>query len=142
MYIILNSTVIFPQAENKVGSIVVVFENIKDSKGQIIASLHNKNEEEDYPIKDYKKSFRWKKSKIDSNKVSITFEELPYEIYALSVFHDENSDDKLNTNILGIPTEGYGFSNNATGFLGPPSFKKAQIELKSDTLITSIKMNY
>jgi hypothetical protein len=40
--------------------------------------------------------------------------------YAVALFHDENDDHHLNTNALGIPTEGYGFSNNPTLYFGPP----------------------
>jgi len=42
----------------------------------------------------------------------------------------------------GMYAEKYGFSNNAKGILGPPSFEKAKIELKSEKLKISIKINY
>jgi uncharacterized protein (DUF2141 family) len=46
-------------------------------------------------------------------------------VYALAVYHDRNSNGKLDSNMLGIPLEPYGFSNNARGVLGPPSFGEA-----------------
>jgi uncharacterized protein (DUF2141 family) len=47
--------------------------------------------------------------------------------YAISVFHDENSNGKLDTNFMGIPREGVGASNNARGHLGPPKLSSTQL---------------
>ena len=52
--------------------------------------------------------------------------------YAISIFHDLNSDGELNTNFFGIPKEPYGFSNDAKGKFGPPSFEKSAFEIKED----------
>jgi len=43
--------------------------------------------------------------------------------YAFSVVHDENMNGKMDTNFFGIPSEGYGFSQNAKGFMSAPGFK-------------------
>jgi uncharacterized protein (DUF2141 family) len=53
------------------------------------------------------------------------FHNVPYGHYAVSVFHDENANAKLDLGLFG-PLERYGFSNGARGFLGPPSFEKAK----------------
>ncbi|MEQ8583476.1 MAG: DUF2141 domain-containing protein [Marinoscillum sp.] len=61
--------------------------------------------------------------------------DLPAGEYALAVFHDVNEDGKLNKNLIGIPTEHYGFSNNTRGAFGPPSYDQAKIPLiHGDTL--------
>ncbi|WP_233095522.1 DUF2141 domain-containing protein [Shewanella putrefaciens] len=65
----------------------------------------------------------------------LVFSDLADGQYALKVFHDENSNHSLDTNILGVPSEGYGFSNNAGSF-GPASFKDASFSLQGDTQIT------
>jgi uncharacterized protein (DUF2141 family) len=49
--------------------------------------------------------------------------------YALSGFHDQNSDRKLNTNFLGIPKEAVGFSRGAKSRFGPPEFQAAQFDV-------------
>ncbi|MEI9953062.1 MAG: DUF2141 domain-containing protein [Pseudomonadota bacterium] len=54
------------------------------------------------------------------------FEKIPPGVYALSAFHDQNSNGKLDTNLLSIPSEDYGASNNARGTFGPPSFEDAK----------------
>ncbi|WP_200836810.1 DUF2141 domain-containing protein [Rubripirellula obstinata] len=48
--------------------------------------------------------------------------------FAIAVFHDENENGSLDRNAFGIPTECYGFSNNARGLTGPPSFTDAKID--------------
>jgi uncharacterized protein (DUF2141 family) len=52
--------------------------------------------------------------------------------YAIILFHDENGNGKLDKNALGVPTEPYGFSNNVQGFLGPPAYKEAVMEINAD----------
>ncbi len=45
--------------------------------------------------------------------------------FAVAAYHDENSDGALNRSMFGIPAESYGFSNQARGNFGPPSFEQA-----------------
>ena len=54
------------------------------------------------------------------------------------MFHDADGDGELGTNILGIPNEGYGFSNGARGLIGPPSFDAAAITMGADDGVLSI----
>jgi len=63
---------------------------------------------------------------IENNQVVVVIDSLEYGQYAVRVFHDENSNGEIDTNILGIPTEDYGYSNDASGWFGPPSWEKAK----------------
>ena len=58
---------------------------------------------------------------------SLGFLQLPPGDYAVIVFHDENDNGLLDKSALGIPIEGYGFSNNAEGFFSAPSWRAAGI---------------
>ncbi|MDB5934805.1 MAG: hypothetical protein JWQ01_2149 [Massilia sp.] len=60
---------------------------------------------------------------------TVVLKDLPAGEYAFAVFHDANSNDKLDKNMFGIPTEDYAFSNNALGKMGPPSFEQARFTL-------------
>lgn len=60
---------------------------------------------------------------------SLTFPNVAPGRYALRVMHDKNANGKLDTNLLGIPTEPYGFSNDAAGSFGPPDFEAAAFEV-------------
>lgn len=63
---------------------------------------------------------------------SAVFTGLPPGDYALTVFQDVNANRKLDTNLIGIPSEPYGFSQNAMGNMGPPDFTAAAISLSAD----------
>jgi uncharacterized protein (DUF2141 family) len=64
--------------------------------------------------------------------MDIPTDNLPSGTYAISLYHDENGNNKLDTGIFGIPQEKFGFSNNATSFAGPPSFKQCKFEFKEN----------
>jgi len=67
---------------------------------------------------------------------------LPPGRYGVIVFHDQNDNGLLDVSILGIPIEGYGFSNNAVGFLSAPSFDKAAVAVGALDVSTSIALTY
>lgn len=60
-------------------------------------------------------------------EIRVVFTDLDPGEYAVAAFHDADGDGTLARNIVGMPTEGFGFSNGATGFMGPPSFDKAAV---------------
>jgi uncharacterized protein (DUF2141 family) len=62
-------------------------------------------------------------------QASAEFADVPVGPFAVSVYHDENSNRELDSNLFGIPSERYGFSAGAEGTFGPPNFEDAQIEL-------------
>jgi uncharacterized protein (DUF2141 family) len=72
----------------------------------------------------------------------IVFTNLPEGIYAVSVFHDENMNRKLDKNFMGIPKEGYGASNNPKKKMGPPSFEETKFQLSGTLQVRQIKLMY
>jgi uncharacterized protein (DUF2141 family) len=62
--------------------------------------------------------------------------------YAVSVVHDANGNGKLDTNLVGLPTEGYGFSRDARGTMGLPSFEAAAFDLPAAGTKQIIKLGY
>jgi uncharacterized protein (DUF2141 family) len=75
-----------------------------------------------------------KTSGVDAQKDGVTYEfkDLPMGEYALSIHHDENGNGKFDTNLVGMPIEPYGFSNDAMGNFGPPTFEQAKFKLDQD----------
>lgn len=61
--------------------------------------------------------------------------------YAVAAFHDADGDGELNANFVGMPTEGYGFSNDARGFMGPPKFAAAAVSVGGDAETTQIAVS-
>ena len=80
--------------------------------------------------------------KIRKSQARCDFEDIPPGPYAMAVIHDENMNGKLDTNWLGIPTEGYGFSNNARGVLGAPSFSDASFTYDGRNVDMTMSLHY
>jgi uncharacterized protein (DUF2141 family) len=66
--------------------------------------------------------------------VQARFESIPPGIYAISVFHDSNNNNKLDKNFLGIPKEGYGASKNNLPFASAPNFEDNQFTVHVNTI--------
>ncbi|WP_339660658.1 DUF2141 domain-containing protein [uncultured Polaribacter sp.] len=115
--------------ENDTFNLTIEVKGIKKNEGKIFIAIY-----------DSEASFLNKSSGIIANindkKSTGIFKGLKKGIYAVSLFHDENNNQKMDTKIFGIPKEPYGFSNNATGFMGPPKFKDAKFNLDSNKTIT------
>lgn len=71
----------------------------------------------------------------------LQFGNIPAGRYAVSVFHDENANQKLDT-LLGIPREGFGFSRNPVIRFGPPRFEKVSIDVSPGFTRISVRMQY
>lgn len=80
-------------------------------------------------------TFSGEKVAITQNTLSVNLGDVPAGDYAIKLYQDENENGEIDKNILGIPTEGYGFSNNS-GSMGQPSFEKAKFSVAGKTLIT------
>lgn len=74
-------------------------------------------------------------------QVTAEFTGLANGTYALSVVHDANNNQVLDSNFMGMPTEGFGFSNDAMGLMGPPNFKKAAFAFSGQQQIV-VTMRY
>ena len=72
----------------------------------------------------------------------VVFHDVSAGTYAVAVFHDENDNRRLDTNLLGMPLEGYGFSRNASGLTGPPSFENAAFGFDGISGALSIALRY
>ena len=66
-------------------------------------------------------------------EITFVIHSLPAGKYAVASYHDENGNGKLDMNSLGMPTEGYGFSNDAQGSGGPPTFVGAAFDFDGKT---------
>jgi uncharacterized protein (DUF2141 family) len=79
-------------------------------------------------------------SEIKNNSATFTFVGIPKGEYGISAYQDENSNGKLDKNMMGIPSEDIACSNNAKGFMGPPKYKDAKFNINKDSKI-DIKFN-
>ena len=109
-------------------SLSVTIHNIRSAEGTVEIALYN--DADAFPSKD--KAFRGVVVYAKEGALVYTFKDVPAGTYAVAVIHDENRNKKLDTNFMGIPTEGFGFSNDAMGTFGAPGFEAASIKLDRD----------
>jgi uncharacterized protein (DUF2141 family) len=121
------------QAIAQSANLTVNITSVKSDKGKMMFALFDKAD--GFPGTQ-QKAFQLKDAKATKGTTTVTFTNLPAGTYALAVFHDENGDGKLNTNVMGIPKEPYGFSNNARSTFSAPSFKDASFRHEKLQTIT------
>jgi uncharacterized protein (DUF2141 family) len=114
----------------------VHIKNVKNEKGQLIIAIFDN--ETDFLEKPYMTI----RTSAVSPELEVNFENLKYGTYAISIIHDENENDKLDTNLFGVPKEGFGFSNDVMGSFGPPSFEKSKLSWQGNSVPISIKLRY
>lgn len=122
-------------------SLTIKTEGLKNSKGAIVFSMYNKDGS--IPDQKFKKYYRKEIASIVNEKSEITFNNLPQDLYAITILHDENNNGKIDTKfMLPLPNEGVGFSNyDDFGLNNRPNFKNASFNLNKDTIIV-VKVIY
>lgn len=80
--------------------------------------------------------------KAANGPVSFTVRDLPPGRYAVTSYHDENDNGKLDADQTGLPTEGYGVSNKAREVLSPPQWSKASFELGEQSKTVAVTIEY
>lgn len=114
-------------------SIRVDIENFKSNKGKAFVALY-----------DSEKNWLEKRCKgeiiaIQDQKATVVFEHVTAGTYAVSLFHDENGNGKMDANIFGIPKEPTACSNNATGRFSPPTWDDASFVVEDAPLKLKIQ---
>lgn len=126
---------IYSQAANST-KLTIRVQGIKNKKGTINFALYKSDADFNQEKFSYKN-----KIPADSNGI-IIFEKVDYGNYGVAVYHDENENQKLDRNFIGMPAEGYGFSNNVKGKLGPPSFKETSVLMNQSNTDLSVQLIY
>ncbi len=114
--------------------------NIRNSTGTIACALFDSPA--GFPIEYLRYATSMMAIKIRDTQARCDFVGIPPGTYALAVIHDENRNGKLDTNWLGLPTEGYGFSSDPKVTLSTPPFSAAKFEYNGGTLDISINLHY
>lgn len=130
----LLSTYIIP---NQNPQLTIKVENIEIVDGYIRIGIFNASDTF------LKKSSTFKKYKIavKDRTERIIIDDLPKGEYAFILYHDKNSDGKMNRKFIGIPKEPYGFSNNIRPKLSKPTFEECKFLLE-DNLVMEIRLGY
>lgn len=110
-------------------TLTIEVRGIEKVKGQLYVAFYSS---EDTFLK---KPFTGLRVEVTDTVLTIPCQGLPAGEYAFALFQDENGNGRLDTAAFGIPTEKSGFSNNAEGIMGPPSYDKCLFCLQKDTLM-------
>ncbi len=119
-------------------TLTVQVTNLRNNQGRVAIAVFNT--EDSFP--DQEEALRGKLAKIRNKQAKVSFPGLKPGTYAVAVLHDENENDEMDFNFVGMPLEGYGFSNDASAMFGPPSFEDASFKLKTGAAKTRIKTRY
>lgn len=108
----------------------VTVKNLREIKGTIRMAVYSG--EDNF----MKKSLTSKEIKVTGKEVTVVFENVKHGEYAVSTYHDVDDNKELDTGFMGIPKEPYGFSNDARGTFGPPSYEKSKFKVDGNTKIS------
>ena len=108
--------------------LTIEISELKNSKGTLLLEF---SDSERNVIKEIRQ-------RIENNTCIIRISDLKPGNYSFKYFHDENNNKKMDTNFVGMPKEGFGFSNNAKGTFGPPKHEKTIFDLKGDSVVQCI----
>ncbi len=109
------------------GDLLVEIKGIRSSDGRIFAAVHQRVPDVNFP--DPGGAVCAFNVLAREGSIQVVFKELPPGDYAVTAYHDENNSGEIDRNALGIPTEGYGFGNDAMGFMAPPKFEDTAVTL-------------
>ena len=128
-----------PGAQPQEGKVVVTAAGFKDRRGTAIFTLYRRGEN----WLDMDRAYGSKSVQIDADSLTVTFDGIPCDTYAVNVVHDTNENRKLDMRWFPWPKpkEGAGVSNNHER-RGPPQYEKAKFELDRPSLSIRIQMRY
>ena len=122
------------------GALHVHLDGFRSNNGQAYCSIYN--DATAFPSHGEKAVKLGKAATIKDASATINFDSLAPGKYAAVCYHDENSNGKFDENALGMPKEGYGFSNNPNTTFGPASFKEASFTYSGGDLPLMVKVSY
>ena len=105
--------------EVKFGTLLIELDGLANDKGEVLVGLYN--DPKKFPKEN--QALHNLKGKPSKKKCVIKAMKLPYGEYGVAAMHDENKSGNMDYNLIGLPKEIYGFSNNKRPVFGPPGFK-------------------
>ncbi len=108
------------------GSLRIKIEGLQSTNGKFAWALFNEAGSSGFPD-----GARYREARIvpPAKSFELNFEQLPPGRYALSVYHDVDSNDELNKGVFGQPTERWGSTNNVTHTFSGPTFDESAVDV-------------
>jgi len=129
---------VLPSLSQSTSTVLLEVSSFKNTRGNLNCRLFIKPS--DFPDGEGILSVR---VPIAGPNTSCTFSNVEPGTYAVAVVHDENSDGKLDKNFVGVPSEGYGVSNNKTYALSAPKWDESVFTIvPSESKMLQVKLRY
>ena len=113
---------------------------VRSDAGRLFVAVHAPHEGGKFP--DEGGMYAGLNQQAREGAIRFVFRDLPAGRYAVNAFHDENGNGELDTNVLGIPKEGYGFANDPPANFGPPSFEEAAVTVGDAPATAAMTISY
>jgi uncharacterized protein (DUF2141 family) len=123
-----------PQSE-----LTVNIDGLKNTQGQVCLSIFASGQ--GFPDRS-DRAVAARCVRVTNTSLTITFPGVMAGTYAVAVIHDTNNNGRIDRNALGIPTEGFGFSQNPRILTGPPRFGDSQIVVAGPKTDIEIQLQY
>jgi uncharacterized protein (DUF2141 family) len=138
LFAVLAAMTATATAEERPGRVDVECVGLARDTGEVVCALFDRADR--FPREDA--AYAGAYARIEGGRAVCRFEDVPAGRYAAAVFHDEDGDRKLKT-VLGMPREGYGFSNDARpGTFGPPKFALAAFDFDGRAKRVPVRVHY
>ena len=114
-------TLIYIAGPASAARIIVTIDGLHSAQGNVFVGLYAT------PSKflNGNQSDAMRKVRASTGPITVAFDNLPPGTYAVGAYHDENGNDHLDTNFLGLPVEGYALSNGVRAVMAKPTFQQA-----------------
>ena len=113
---------------------------VRSADGRVYVAVHGPESKDTFPSGDDIVSGLREPARIGTLRFVVS--DLPAGRYAVNAFHDENNNGELDTNLVGIPSEGYGFANDPSTTFGPPDFEAAAVTVGETSRVAVLTMSY
>ena len=132
------ASIVFAAGEASAARLVVTITGLKSNEGGVYVGLYAT------PSKflNGAQVDVMKKVRASTAPITVAFDNLPAGTYAVGAYHDENYNDHLDTNLLGLPTEGYALSNGVRAVTSKPTFQQAAFAVGNDGAAVSLQIRY
>ena len=132
------ASVVFAAGEASAARIAVTITGLKSNEGGVYVGLYAT------PSKflNGTQVDVMKKVRASTAPITVVFDDLRPGTYAIGAYHDENNNDHLDTNLIGLPTEGYALSNGVRAVMAKPTFQQAAFTVDDSGAAVTLQIRY
>jgi uncharacterized protein (DUF2141 family) len=138
MFFALAAALVFIAGPASAARIIVTIDGLHSAQGNVFVGLYAS------PAKFLQgnQSDAQKRVRASTGPITVAFDNLPPGTYAVGAFHDENGNDHLDTNFLGLPIEGYALSNGVRAVMSKPTFQQAAFTVGNGDKPVALHIRY